>query len=421
MKKNIWIWNHYATNTFIDQGGRHYWFAENLLKQGYQPKIFCANTVHNSSNIIKVNSRKYATNSVNCIPYIFVKTNTYSGNGTGRIKNIIEFYKNLFIVSNEYAILNGKPDIILASSVHPLTLVAGIKIAKKFNVPCICEVRDLWPESLVAYNIIKKNNPFLKLLYKGERWIYKKTDALIFTTIGGRDYIIEKCWDEEQGGSIDLAKVHYIDNGIDLKRFNRNAVEFQIKDDDLDNTDIFKVLYTGSIREVNNVSELVEAAKILHKRGNKRIKFLIWGDGNELESLRKKVDEEKLDNICFKGWVKKEYIPFILSKSDLNVYTFRNNSVQRFGSSANKSFEYFASGKPVLTGANSKYSTVDKYKCGVAMDKYDFDSFVDTIVAFSEMSPEQYNQYCENARKAAKDFDYQKLTEDLIRVIEQVK
>ncbi|WP_318506969.1 hypothetical protein [Bacillus sp. T3] len=52
MKKNIWIWNHYATNMYIDQAGRHYWLAENLIKQGYNPTIFCASTVHNSNENI---------------------------------------------------------------------------------------------------------------------------------------------------------------------------------------------------------------------------------------------------------------------------------------------------------------------------------------------------------------------------------
>ena len=65
-------------------------------------------------------------------------------------------------MAKEYAKSNGKPDIILASSVHPFTLVAGIKIAKKFGVPCICEVRDLWPESIVAYGALKKRSMIAK-------------------------------------------------------------------------------------------------------------------------------------------------------------------------------------------------------------------------------------------------------------------
>ena len=64
------------------------------------------------------------------------------------------FYKNLFQQQRnikEY----GKPDVILASSVHPLTMVAGIK-SQKLGVPCICEIRDLWPEAIFAFNKAKE-------------------------------------------------------------------------------------------------------------------------------------------------------------------------------------------------------------------------------------------------------------------------
>ena len=40
---------------------------------------------------------------------------------------MMSFFRNLFPVARQYAKLYGKPDMILASSVHPLTLVAGIK------------------------------------------------------------------------------------------------------------------------------------------------------------------------------------------------------------------------------------------------------------------------------------------------------
>src|SRR5699024_3627426 len=140
MKKNIWILNHYATNQYFNKGGRHYWFAEALKKQGYKATIICSNTRHNNAGSVEVN--KHELSKViheNAIPYIFIKSSQYTDNGFGRIKNMYSFYRNTI---KEYrSIINkvGRPDVILASSVHPLTLVAGLKIAKKLGVPCICE------------------------------------------------------------------------------------------------------------------------------------------------------------------------------------------------------------------------------------------------------------------------------------------
>ena len=77
-----------------------------------------------------------------------------------------------------------------ASSVHPLTMVAGIKIAKSLVFLAFVKY-DLWPESLVAYGIIKAN-PILKLLYTGEKWIYKNADAIVMTWKGGKITLLKR-------------------------------------------------------------------------------------------------------------------------------------------------------------------------------------------------------------------------------------
>jgi len=339
MKQNVWILNHYATNTFKDKAGRHYWFAENLIKEGYKPTIFCASTIHNSNEIVDTKGEKYSIDSADNIPFVFVNTPEYKGNGKKRIVNMISFYRGLFKAAKEYAELNGKPDVILASSVHPLTLVAGIKIAKKLGVPCICEVRDLWPESIVAYGSLKRNSLMAKLLYKGEKWIYKKADKLIFTVKGGKDYIIEKGWDKENGGSIDINKIYHINNGVDIEGFNLNKERYQLSDEDLDSSDVFKVVYTGSIRLVNKVEILIDVAKYLK---NFKIKFLIWGDGDQVEKIKLRIRDEELNNIVLKGKVDKKYIPNILERADLNIILGEINELFRFGLSPNKLFEYLA-------------------------------------------------------------------------------
>ena len=75
------------------------------------------------------------------IPFVFIKTVRYSGKWAAtNKKHAVVFAWNLTAINKEYARIYGKPDEILASSVT-LTLVAGIKIARRFGVPCICEVK----------------------------------------------------------------------------------------------------------------------------------------------------------------------------------------------------------------------------------------------------------------------------------------
>ncbi|MCF6138825.1 glycosyltransferase family 4 protein [Pseudalkalibacillus berkeleyi] len=418
-KKNIWLWNHYATEMYKNRGGRHYWFAENLIKQGYNVTVFCANTFHNKLESIDTERNKYSTDIIDDIPFVFVKTFTAIGNGIDRVKNMSYFYFNLFSVAKEYAKLNGKPDVILASSVHPLTLVAGIQIAKKFGVPCICEIRDLWPEAIFSFNKAKENSLLGRGLTAGEQWIYKKADALIFTKEGDTDYIKEKKWDVEQGGDINLDKCHYINNGVDLGSFKLLASNNEVDDTDL-NSEKFNVIYVGAIRPVNNVGNLLDAASILKEKED--LQFLIYGDGNQREMLEKRVVEENLTNVKLKGFVNKRLIPNILSKSSVNIL---NYSQTRYnwarGNSSNKLFEYMASGKPIISTVKMGYSILDKYKCGIELENSTPEELAGAILQIKQSSEEQYNSLAQNARKGAEDFDFKYLTSKLINVIESVK
>ncbi len=143
-------------------------------------------------------------------------------------------------------------------------MVAGLKIAKKLKIPCVCEVRDLWPEAIFSFNKLKENSLLGKILIAGEHWIYKNADSLIFTKEGDTDYIKERKWNLEQGGDIDLKKCHYINNGVDLANFYNSMTEHKIEDEDLDNSK-FNVVYAGAIRPVNDVEKVIGSGHTIKK------------------------------------------------------------------------------------------------------------------------------------------------------------
>lgn len=418
MRKNVWLWNHYATDMAVNQGGRHYWFAENLKKQGYEPVIFCANTFHSDREPIDLGYKKYRVEIVDEIPFVYVKTKPAIDNSIARVRNMVLFYRNLFPVAKDYARKHGKPDVIIASSVHPLTMVAGIQIAKKFGVPCICEVRDLWPEAIFAFGKTKETSLLGRMLVKGEHWIYKNADAIIFTKEGDVDYIKEKKWGIDQGGEIDLGKCHYINNGVDLESFDKSVVEYPLEDQDLE-ADKFNVVYTGAIRPVNNVGNILDTAKLL--RNEIDIQFLIYGAGNQEDELRKRIVEEDLFNVKFKGRVEKSHIPYILSKSSVNLLNYSQTQYNwTRGNSSNKLFEYMASGKPIISTVKMGYCILDKYGCGISLDENTPEDLAKAILYVKNMPEEQYETMGTNGRRGAEDFDFNVLTQKLVDVIETV-
>ena len=414
--------NHYASNMYRDKAGRHYWFAQQLKEKGYDVTVFCSTTLVNGEELLSTAKDKLAVKDADGIPFVFVKTIPALGNGIKRIENMGLFYKNLFPATKAYAAKYGRPDVIVASSVHPLTMVAGIQIGKKLKVPCICEIRDLWPEAIFSFGKTTEKSVIGRVLIKGEHWIYRKANALIFTKEGDTDYLKERKWTTAQGGDIDLGKCHYINNGVDIAACEERSRTKQLDDQDLNDESKFNVTYVGTIRPVNNVGNLLDTAKILRAKGGYNdVQFLIYGDGGQLAELQERVKNEHLDNVKMKGFVNRQYVPYILSKSSINMLNYAQNQYNwTRGNSSNKLFEYMASGKPIISTVHMGYSIIKKYDCGVELDEDTPEALAEQIMLFHDMKSEERDQIGRNARNGANDFDFSVLTEKLIRVIESV-
>ncbi len=419
---NIWLMNHYATNMFFDKAGRHYWFAKALEKQGHSVTVFCASTFLNKTDVVDTGAEKYTIKQNENTIFIFVKCPPSVGNGIDRVKNMVSFYLNLQPVCKKYAKKASKPDVIVASSVHPLTMVAGLKVAKKLKVPCICEIRDLWPEAIFAFGKTSEKSLIGRALIRGEHWIYKKADALIFTKEGDTDYLKEKGWTTELGGDIDLNKCHYINNGVNLGKYIEQINEEQLEDSDLNKKHTFNVVYAGTIRPVNKVGNILDCAKIVaEKKEYKNMQFLIYGEGVELNVLKERVIKENISNVKLKGFVEKRYIPYILSKSSINILNYSQNEYNwTRGNSSNKLFEYMASGKPIISTVKMGYSIINKYKCGIEIDECTPECLASAVMNFYDMPQEKYEQYSNNACEGSKDFDFEILTDKLMTVIRSV-
>ena len=413
MKKNVWILNHHANKMYFDKGGRHYSFAKYLVRKGYSPVIFCSNAEHGTGKLYFQENElgRVCFDEAIDVPFIFIKGRSYIGNGLPRILCMIDYFKNVQKYAIKYLKHHQKPDVIIASSVHPLACVAGIRLAKKLGIKCIVEIRDLWPASIVAYGVASDENIFVKMLYRLERWIYKKADAIIFTMGGGKEYIKGRVWDSESGGDIDLGKVFYINNGIDIEDFSANRDKYQIDDADLNDETLTKIVYVGSIRRANNVGALLDIAKDIANN----IKILIWGKGDEVELIRNRIESEKLVNVSLKGSVEKKYIPYIISKADVNIMDMQEgNAITRFGISPNKLFEYIAAEKPIIMYQMFNYNPALDY--GIGMVASDFSQIKEYLSTFSR----SYYEKEQNFAMAKAAFSYATLTNDLIKVIENV-
>lgn len=414
---NIWYFHHYATPSQIAGLHRPFEFGKYFLKEGHTLTVFSSSYLHYVDENLISDGQAFLEKEYDGIKTVFVKTSGYQSSGVKRIINMVQFAQRIFSVARKYEKANGKPDVIIASSPHPLVMLAGLKIAKKYKIPCVCEIRDFWPEVFFTGGRLKEKSLFGKFLLSQERKIYERADILLFLKEGDHTYITDRKWDTEQGGKIDMAKCRYINNGVDLEKFRNNVQEYQKDASDLA-TDKFTVTYCGAIRPVNNVDLLLDAAKQLKDD----VQILIYGTGNCVDELQSRIDKENISTVKLKGYVENKYVPFILSKSSVNIlnYSAKQYNWSR-GNSSNKLFEYLASGKPVISTVKMGYDILEKYDCGISTEECSGEKIAKAIQEIKNLTQTEYDGMCKNAEYAATQFDIANLSIQYIELLQDAK
>lgn len=410
----VWIFNNYTSLPEHGQFTRSFYFGKNLKTMGHEPVVFAGSHPHNTDTQLIEGPEKFCLFQEKPFPWVLVKTAKYGKNRKKQVLTMFQFYHNGKRATKWAAERYGKPAAILGSSAHPLAALLAVRLARKYKCRSVVEVRDLWPESIVAYGIAGPRNPAVIALRWLEKWMYIHADAVVFTAEGAYDYIKERGWEKD----VPRSKVHYINNGVDLEVFRYNREHFQIEDPDLKNPDIVKVVYVGSIRRVNNLGLLLDAAK---KVDNPRIKFLIWGGGDERPALERRLSDEHIENVVFKGYVEKTYVPYIVSQADINLIHGGEAGVplMRFGISPNKMFDCFAAEKLTLMDLPAKYNPLVTWEAGIVVNNArEIPAGIQRLLTLSE---EERTALRENARRAAEEYDYKNLTRKLLEVIEEVR
>src|SRR5581483_1905997 len=81
------------------------------------------------------------------------------------------------------------------------------------HVPFVFEVRDLWPESLVAVGAGKEKSPTYRLLAKVAAFLYQKADRVVVVAPAFREHLIEKRQAPRE-------KISFVPNGVETKMFS---------------------------------------------------------------------------------------------------------------------------------------------------------------------------------------------------------
>jgi len=409
-KNKIWLINQYAMPPQFESRLRTIKFAHYLTLKGYDVIVFASSVMHNMNKNLIIDSSLYLEQFYGNLHFVHINTVSYKSNGLRRIWSMLQFPHRLKKIAHKF----NKPDVII----HTATVPFGNRIyflAKKFKAQYIVEVLDLWPQSFVDLGLISKKNPLLYLAYSFEKWLYKKADKLVFSMEGGKDYVIEKKWDTLHGGPINLSKIFYINNGVDLDEFHYNQLHYKLEDIDLMNNFTKKIIYIGSIRLANNMIKLIEAAEYF--KNDSSVKFLIYGDGDDRQNLENYCKQHLISNVIFKEkWVDPKFVPYILSRSNINILNYMPEKFGNFGGSQSKMFQYIASGKPICCNLKMKYCIITKNKLGIAKEFSSSKEYAEAINHLLQLNQNELNSLYAKSQKVINEFDYRFLTEKLISI-----
>ena len=370
--------------------------AKFFQDRGYEVKVFCSSVVHNSKIVHKFKGI-WKEEIHDEVPLVFVKCPEYGESFVKRVWAFFVFSANMLRIK-----MDSKPDIIVHESKTPFDILC-MRLAKKYKARYIVDIEDLWPFEFEQVGVISKRNPILKLFYRLQRYIYSKGEHVVISMEGGQDYVKERKWDKEQGGPIDINRVHYVNNGISLDEFKYNAENYTVYDDELTDKESFKVIYLGSIRLANNLDQLLDAAKFLQDKP--KIKIMIYGDGPEREKLEKRCHDEQIKNVRFKNrWIELKYVPYVLSCADLHILNYGKNWAP-YGGSMNKMMMAFASGKPMICNADMPYSEINRHQLGIDKVFATPQEYAEAIKQIYHMSKEDYSEMCDRVKEVAKRYD----------------
>lgn len=401
----IWIVNYYTGTPETLSNPRYVQFAKRFMAAGHDVIIFNSSVSAQTQNEQSSTRQFFLERNYDNLKFVHVMAPAYVGNGIKRMYSIWSFSSRL----KKHCERFPKPDVVL-HNIHPPFDYPIVKMAKKIGAKYIAEAWDLWPEDFVTFGLIGRNNPAMKVAYAIEKQYYYKADEIVFTIFGAFDYLKRQGWMKEQGGKIDPAHLHYINNGIDLEQFDKDKVDYPRTDEDINDPKLIKVVYLGAINKANNVKTLIDAAALMQDLH--QYCFFIYGDGTYREELMEYVKEKGISNVVFKEKrISLAECAWVVSQATVNVMNYEKG-FGKWGVSSGKMFQYLAAGKPILCNVNIPYDNVIMdNRLGISRDISSPEAFAECIRKLAEQPESEYNAMCARVRKVAAVFDYKVLAE----------
>lgn len=262
-----------------------------------------------------------------------------------------------------------RPDVVVATSPQLLCACAGSMLSKRFRVPFVFEVRDLWPESILAVDAMSDNAIVRGLKGVADR-LYRGCARIVTVGEGYKRQI-------HQLYGIPEDKMTVVPNGIDPTLFQPGAHENEVRRQYNWEGKIV-LLYVGTHGMAHALHVILEAARRLEH--DPRLVFAFVGEGARKAQLKRQAEAWGLDNVAFIDQQPKERVPLFYAACDIGLVTLRKTPLFQ-EVLPSKIFEYLGMERPLILSVDGEARRlVEAAGAGVFVEPENVDELCRAIV-----------------------------------------
>ncbi len=233
-----------------------------------------------------------------------------------------------------------RSDVLITTSPQFFNGLAGWPVSIIKRCPWVLEIRDLWPESILAVGAIR-NRRVIAALEWLERFAYRKAARVVSVTDAFKGHICARGAHPEN--------VYVIKNGVDPDFFQLD--DAASPPPELSVGDHFVAAYFGTHGMAHHLETVLEAAELL--RDDDRIRFLLVGDGAERAGLLEERDRRGLNNVIMLEQQPKARMPALWQATGASLVLLRNSPLFETVIPS-KIFESLAMQRPVILGVRGE-------------------------------------------------------------------
>ncbi len=286
-----------------------------------------------------------------------IRGRTYLAANKGFMRRIVNYLSYEAMAIWRVARL-PKPDLIVATSPQFFCGWAGVWAARIKRVPLVLEIRDLWPDSILAVSPGSRGQENRagiggRLIIGYLRWLetrmYAAAHHIVTVGEGYREELTRR--------GVPAEKMSVITNGVDSGTYQPRPASTHLREQAgaKRGDDTFLVGYIGTVGLAHGLTVVIAAARHARYRGLDRLRFVVVGDGAERASLLEELARDDPGNVRFVGRRPKNEMADWLASVDACLVHLR--AAELFKSVLpSKIFEACAMAKPIILGVRGHAS-----------------------------------------------------------------